>query len=98
MHTDMRRISIFLIFIFGSFFLNPSELMAQKPDRISWLTFDQLDDSLALNPKKVFVNFTADWCTYCHEMEKTTFADSVVIQRLNRASSKSSVKVISKLG
>ncbi|GAB3331117.1 hypothetical protein GCM10027429_09150 [Marivirga atlantica] len=56
---------------------------AQQRSTPNWLTFEQLDDSLKNKPKKVFVNFVADWCTYCHEMDKVTFTDSLLIKILS---------------
>ena len=56
---------------------------AQKSaETIQWLSFEQLNDSLWVKPKKVFVNFYADWCLYCKEMDRTTFQDSAVIKSL----------------
>jgi thioredoxin-related protein len=34
--------------------------------------------------KKVFVNFFADWCAYCRQMDKETFNDSAVGAYLNK--------------
>jgi thioredoxin-related protein len=34
--------------------------------------------------KKVFVNFFADWCTYCRQMDSETFADSAVGAFMNK--------------
>lgn len=48
------------------------------------MSFSQLNDSLKLKPKKVFVNFYADWCIYCKEMEKGTFTNQEVIKDLNK--------------
>jgi len=33
--------------------------------------------------RKIFLYFYTDWCTYCKEMEKTTFSDPAVIAFLN---------------
>jgi len=60
-----------------------NHLYAQQKGVPNWLTFEQLDDSLKIKPKKVFVNFVADWCTYCHEMDKVTFSDSTLIKLLD---------------
>ena len=51
---------------------------------IRWLSFEQLEDSLAMAPKKVFVDFYADWCEYCKKMDRVTFRDPEVIASLNR--------------
>lgn len=70
---------LFLSSLFGGSFLNAQE----SAGKINWISFSQLNDSLVIKPKKVFVNFTADWCLYCKEMEKTTFRNPTVIKTLN---------------
>ena len=56
---------------------------AQQTSPVHWLTFAQLDDSLKVQPKKVFVEFYADWCTYCRKMDQVAFQDARVAERLN---------------
>jgi len=56
---------------------------SQAGGEVNWLTFEQLEDSLKVSPKKVFVDFYADWCTYCHKMDKITFQDLEVAALLN---------------
>lgn len=64
-------------------FAKPTAVFGQSDDQINWISFNQLNDSLQVNPKKVFVDFYADWCVYCKEMDRTTFQDSKVIKELN---------------
>lgn len=74
--------STFIILFF--FLFGGNSVHAQKSaETIQWLSFEQLNDSLLVEPKKVFVNFYADWCLYCKEMDRTTFQDSAVIKTLN---------------
>ena len=54
-----------------------------QEDSIHWLSFEQLEDSLASKPKKVFIDFYADWCAYCKKMDKAAFKDKNVISLLN---------------
>ncbi|WP_240905150.1 thioredoxin family protein [Flagellimonas oceani] len=58
-----------------------TSLVAQKRG-IDWLSFEQLEDSLSLNPKKVLLFFNADWCAYCKKMEQAAFKDSKVVSLL----------------
>lgn len=71
-------IYLFLIVLVGSF--NP---MRAQENAIRWLSFEQLEDSLAVAPKKVFIDFYADWCAYCKKMDRVAFRDPQVISRLN---------------
>lgn len=59
------------------------DAVGQNQHQVNWITFNQLNDSLALKPKKVFVNFYADWCTICKQMEQSAFTDIAVINELN---------------
>lgn len=68
-------LSICLIFM-----VTPT-LFAQKQE-VEWLSFEQLEDSLLIKPKKVLLFFNADWCAYCKKMEKAAFKDSKVVSKL----------------
>lgn len=52
-------------------------------DAVRWLTFEQLEDSLAVRPKPVFIDFYTDWCSYCRKMDKVVFTKPAVVDRLN---------------
>ncbi|MCK0159156.1 thioredoxin family protein [Allomuricauda sp. F6463D] len=57
--------------------------LSAQTTRIEWLSFEQLEDSLAKKPKKVFVSFYTDWCVYCKKMEKVAYKDPEIIAQLN---------------
>lgn len=60
-----------------------TSLSAQEKETVHWLTFEQLEDSLRTKPKKVFIDFYTDWCTYCRKMDKVVFTKPQVIEVLN---------------
>jgi len=72
--------TIFSPLLFG--FLICWHVSAQK-EKIQWISFEQLEDSLNTKPKKVFITFYADWCSYCKKMDKVAFKDKKVISLLN---------------
>ncbi|MEM6804702.1 MAG: thioredoxin family protein [Bacteroidota bacterium] len=63
-------------------FLSTS-LRAQETESVHWLSFEALEDSLNSQPKKVFIDFYTDWCTYCRKMDKKVFTNPEVIAVLN---------------
>ena len=75
------KISFLLISLL--FFAATTNFYGQQKEGINWISFTQLNDSLKVHPKKVFINFYADWCVYCKEMDRTTFQNKEVIKRLN---------------
>ncbi len=52
---------------------------------INWVTFDEAVLQAARESERpVVVEFVADWCLPCHEMDRTTFADASVQEEANR--------------
>ncbi|MDX1760924.1 MAG: thioredoxin family protein [Christiangramia sp.] len=57
---------------------------AQQTEGVNWISFEQLYDSIQKKPKKVFIDFYADWCVPCKRMDKEVFTDPEVYRTLNR--------------
>lgn len=74
-----KKISL-LFMILGIF--SVVHIHAQK-EQINWISFEQLEDSLNVKPKKVLISFYADWCSYCKKMDQVAYQDEKVIAILN---------------
>ncbi|MEM1407210.1 MAG: thioredoxin family protein [Bacteroidota bacterium] len=57
---------------------------SQTREAVNWLSFDQLDDSLNVRPKKVFIDFYTSWCVYCRKMDQVVFTKAEVIDVLDK--------------
>lgn len=71
----MKKLLFYFLLIFAG------NAFAQA--EISWLSFEQLEDSLQQKPKPVFIYFYADWCAYCKKMDRHAFKSPEVIQQLS---------------
>ncbi len=75
--------------IFGLFFLIVLCLAMAAADsrafskNINWYSFEEGMTRGNTEGKKIFLNFHADWCRYCHAMEKETFKNRTVVAYLN---------------
>lgn len=76
----MKSVRYFSILIL--FCLSKVTLAQTKNNETIWITFEQLNDSLQINPKKVLLFIHTDWCSYCKKMMKETFNDSRVHLKL----------------
>lgn len=57
---------------------------AQDKKDIEWIDIESAQELVKSNSKPIFVDFTAKWCGWCKKMDKTTFRDTKVINRLSK--------------
>jgi thioredoxin-related protein len=62
----MKYTVFVLVFCFSTLAL------AQKK-AVNWLSFEELEQALLTEPKKVMIHFYADWCVYCKKMEQVVY-------------------------
>ena len=51
--------------------------------QVRWMTIDQAITAQKANPKKIIVDFYADWNTACKEMDNETFVHPEILKYLN---------------
>ncbi|MFC1584934.1 thioredoxin family protein [Fibrobacterota bacterium] len=71
--------------LFLSYWLFISFVSASQSDTdagIGWFPFTEGMEKAASQGKYVFLDFYADWCTYCHLLDNTTLRDSSVVREL----------------
>lgn len=60
----MKRVFLLMLISFSVY--------AQE-ENTQWMTFPELESALVKESKKVVIHFYADWCAYCHKMEKVVY-------------------------
>jgi len=85
----MKNILIpFLLTVFT--FMSCSVLLGQtdkskvKADKISWMTWEEMEKAQKNEKRKVFVDIYTEWCGWCKKMDKTTFQNKDVIKYINQ--------------
>lgn len=51
--------------------------------QVKWMTFEQALIAQKQNPKKIFMNFYADWCSPCKVMDKETYGNDIIAAHIN---------------
>jgi len=75
---------IILVNIYILLFVTTKAAFSQTEEAVHWLSFEQLNTVLKEHPKKVFIDFYADWCTPCIKMQKEVFTKKAIIKALNK--------------
>ena len=69
----MRKL-IFLLLFTSSLFFNA---------QVKWMTFSEAMAAEKIQPKKIIINFYADWCKPCKLMDRKTYGNSIITDYIN---------------
>lgn len=82
MHVTINRaITYMLLIVFLVFY--GSAVADAASNSLNWYSFKEYATLRDSNDKKIFIHFWAQWCGYCHKMEKETFRNPQVVSYLN---------------
>ncbi len=73
-----KKIVAIVTIVLGTWFLKPASTPA---DAMSWQPYqEELYTAAIQSGKPIIIDFYADWCIPCKEMDKLTFTDSEIIE------------------
>ncbi len=70
----MKQLLLVLFFIFS---------VQSYSQQLQTYSFEQVEQLVEENPRPILLYFYTDWCQYCKMLQKTTFKDKKVIEKLN---------------
>ena len=56
---------------------------AQEAETINWLTWEEAQEKLKEEPRKIFVDIYTDWCRFCEKMDLATFQKPHIVKYMN---------------
>jgi thioredoxin-related protein len=62
----------------------PSAKVKTAEGGIQWLTVEEMEKAQKKEKRKVVVDVYTDWCGWCKQMDKATFADPKVAEYINK--------------
>ena len=80
MRNPAIRLFIAAIIVFA---LNTNLQAQEKKNLVQWYTIEEVQDLIKKEPRKIYIDMYTDWCGWCKVMDKKTFTNPGVADRLN---------------
>jgi uncharacterized protein len=85
--NDQRSIPVWLLALAGLLLAGRIALYVTHeppPQRVQWLSIEQGFEASRATGMPVLIDFTADWCAPCHELDAQVFQDPELSAEINR--------------
>ena len=66
-----------------AFFLSMANLLYAQSERINWVSWEQAQDQMKTQTRKIIVDIITDRCMWCKQMDNTTFQDAKLVKYIN---------------
>ena len=63
-------------------FFSYNSLFSQS-EKIKWIKPEEINEIQKSNPKKIMIDLYTDWCGWCKVMDRTTFSDKNVAEKID---------------
>ena len=77
----MKNLLYYFILITIIFF--PFDRLFSQSEKIKWIEPEEIIEFQQSNPKKIMIDLYTDWCGWCKVMDRTTFSDKNVAEKIN---------------
>jgi len=75
-----------MLSLFAFFAFTPTQPVAgpgPEEATINWMSWEEAQEAMKTEPKKMFIDVYTDWCGWCKKMDANTFTDPDVIDYMN---------------